>query len=102
MTTIYDQLASCGFTEAVAEYNGSGDEGYIEEINFKPRIDSVPEDLWGAVREASYNILEDCWPGWEINEGSVGMITFDVTTRATKIHHGERIECIEWYDTEVV
>lgn len=101
---VYEALAEAGFTKAYADYHGSGDEGWIEEIRVEPELPShlsLDNGLFHLVREGAYELLERHYGGWEINEGSEGQVTFDVEKRHTSIHHGNRIEQIEWETKEV-
>jgi hypothetical protein len=106
---IYDAMIERDIVEAVVRYNGAGDEGYIEDVDYDPPVknragetdaerDARAHALEPILRDAAYDILEARHPGWEINEGSEGTITFNAETRTTKLHHGDRIETTEWHD----
>lgn len=97
----YDRLQA--FTTIVIKYAGSGDEGFVDEIYPEegegPGID---HDLERDLEQVAYDILEDRYPGWEINEGSQGTITIHVPERKTVLHHGERIESVKYLPEEEV
>jgi hypothetical protein len=46
-----------------------------------------PMQLKEAVEQWCYDLLEEHYPGWEINEGSSGMIVIDPENRAGRIDH---------------
>lgn len=109
---VYDGMIERGVSTAVISYNGSGDEGYIEDADYDPPIknragetdaerNARSEALYELLHDASYYILNGHHPGWEINEGSQGEITFDAEARTTKLHHGEHTITTEWTDLEV-
>ena len=62
-------------------YNGSGDSGYIEN-DFDENI-RVP----GNVEDWCYRVLEDNYPGWEINEGSKGFFEFYLKNKLIIFQH---------------
>lgn len=99
----YDALQAAGIETVVVEYNGSGDEGYIEDITASPDKAAVeyPSPLYDDVQQVAYDLLSRHHGGWEINEGSNGTITINVKERKAVIHHGENEIKQTWSDTEV-
>ena len=113
----YAALSALGIAQVEITYDGCGDSGCIEEIVIYDaagkRIETLPETpvsvrlrdtVWqdGAyqtrfaerqlpVREAieqlGYNLLEEHFAGWELDEGSRGTITLDVRKRRGSIAH---------------
>ena len=76
-----------GIEEMTVSYNGSGDSGYIEsDYTSKNKNGQIDDDI----ENICYDLLED-FGGWEINEGSQGIIIF--TKNEIEIQH-------EW-NTEV-
>lgn len=67
-------LSALGVTEVELTYNGSGDEGYINEVTFTPNMDEA-EPFISPLNDWGYGLLERHYGGWEINEGSHGTIT---------------------------
>lgn len=59
--------------ELVLNYNGGGDSGFIDDT-FSNR-ESVP----ASVEDFCYRELENNFGGWEINEGSYGNFTFNLS-----------------------
>jgi hypothetical protein len=85
------ELASLGVATIEARYDGSGDEGWVEEVHFipAPPADAEAEDLTERVEVW---IAERLPPGWEINEGSFGSVRIDVATRRVDFDHHDRYE----------
>jgi len=86
------------------EYSGSGDEGYIEAVYPVPDPGGTVEfshELTRELEDWAYDLLEEHYAGWEINEGSHGDITLFVKERKVLLHHGERVENTRWFDTEI-
>lgn len=99
----YDALQELGIESVKITYSGSGDEGYIDEIETTPETEAVQyrNDHYEEIENEAYSILENKWPGWEINEGSHGAITVNVKERKAVLHHGHNIMTTEWQDSEV-
>ena len=74
-------LQDNGVKEIVINYSGGGDSGYLED-SFN-NGDSVP----AVVSDFCYNMLENRFGGWEINEGSQGRITFDFVSDNYSVYH---------------
>lgn len=97
----YRTLAALGIETVRINYNGAGDEGWIDEITAEPDEDKLTNELEEEIKQAAYNVLEDQHAGWEINEGSQGHLTVNVRTGRTFLHHGENTIKVDYYDTEV-
>lgn len=69
------------------KYNGSGDSGYIENT-FDETGDSVP----ASIEDWCYNVLENNFGGWEINEGSDGEFIFDFNNFKVTLYHSNNLE----------
>jgi len=100
------QIEAVDYTDA----NGKGiDEAYLDKVIVKgsektsyhqwdekkkmlvktePREGNIRE----IVEEICYDKLGASHGGWEINEGSYGTFTFDVSTRKVNLEYNERIE----------
>lgn len=76
-----------------AHYNGEGDSGDFEELIFKDINDKeIKHKINDKLKDELLNALFYFLPGgWEINEGSYGVIYFDVRHKELKIAHEERI-----------
>jgi hypothetical protein len=88
-------LALLGVATVRVRYDGSGDEGFVEEVVYEPAPPAgVPDGLGGLVNNFVYAFLPD---GWEINAGSYGTITVDVKS-AWALHDHHWREDDEWDD----
>lgn len=63
------------------DYSGGGDSGYLE--NSFEGGGRVPKD----VEDWCYEVLENNYDGWEVNEGSQGYFLFNVTNRTIELEH---------------
>ncbi len=63
------------------DYSGGGDSGYLED-SFN-NADSVP----AVVSDFCYNMLENRFGGWEINEGSQGHFEIDLDKKEITLNH---------------
>lgn len=68
------------------DYNGSGDSGYIED-SFTDGTD-VPGDL----SDFCYQLLENNFGGWEINEGSQGYFEIDLDEKVITLNHTTNLD----------
>lgn len=88
-----ERLRQLGVETVTAEYDGSGDEGQIEEPEFGSS--KVSRDMVVAVEDLFYDVLEEHYGGWEINEGSFGQFRWDVHADGINLVHNTRIEEFE-------
>lgn len=104
MTFDYAALEAAGITRVVIEYNGAGDEGWIDSITAEPDPDAIEyrTELYDTLKRQAYDLLEEHHGGWEINEGSTGTITLDVPFQRCRLNHGERYENVRWSQQEFV
>jgi hypothetical protein len=104
MTFDYDRLARTGFDAIVIEYNGSNDEGWINHVFGRPASEdiSLASDLIGELEQKAYDLLEDNYGGWEINEGSSGEIVIDLKERKTYLNHNWVVESTRSENIELV
>ncbi len=63
------------------DYSGGGDSGYLEDSFTNG--DSVP----AVVSDFCYNMLENRFGGWEINEGSQGHFEIDLDNKEITLNH---------------
>ena len=68
------------------DYSGGGDSGYLED-SFN-NGDSVP----AVVSDFCYNMLENRFGGWEINEGSQGNFEIDLDRKEITLNHTYNID----------
>ena len=62
------------------DYNGSGDSGFIES-SFSGGGGQVPANI----EDWCYQVLENNYGGWEINEGSQGYFVFDTKNNTIEL-----------------
>lgn len=98
-TELCRQLRQLGVETVTAEYDGSGDSGQIGD----PEFGSVelPPGLGTAVQDLFYDLLEEHYAGWEINEGSFGRFEWDVKQDTINLVHNARIESCETEEREL-
>lgn len=79
LLALVDQLRLLGVSQVCATFNGYGDEGMIESIEF---LDAEGDPVTGVRAEAFPNVQESFYPllpdGYEQNEGSSGTVSLDV------------------------
>jgi hypothetical protein len=81
------------------EYDGSGDEGFIQAVRYHPEPPAgIPEGLTHLIQDFAHRQLPS---GWEINEGSYGTMRIDVSTRrAACDHHWRDPDPSDWVDEQ--
>ena len=84
------QLRQLGVETVTAEYDGYGDSGQINDSDFGSS--KVPPSSASAVQDLFYDLLEEHYAGWEINEGSFGQFVWDVKADSINLVHNMRIE----------
>jgi hypothetical protein len=114
---LFDILHAAGVEEFAVNFEGSGDDGQIEEIGLDDKIlemkvegvSIVEGHVWDIekgvrvekiidnlsvkkfVEKICYDVLEGSHCGWENNEGSYGTFDFDVTKRSVTLVFNERV-----------
>jgi hypothetical protein len=91
-TEIIPRLKQWGVSKVKAEYSGYGDSGCIDGITYLDAHDQpVNMDMVRAASDPDIeNVLYEFLPaGFEINDGSQGTLTVDVTAGTVRIEHGE-------------
>ena len=89
-TQIIPRLAQHRVANIEAAYSGYGDSGAIDGLQFRDaagqRVDraSLPKDVIEQLENCVYEFLP---AGFEINDGSQGTLTLDVTTGRVSIQH---------------
>lgn len=81
------------------EYDGSGDEGFIQTIRYQPEPPAgIPEGLQHQIEDFAHRRLPG---GWEINEGSYGTMRIDIHTREADCdHHWRDPDPSDWVDEQ--
>lgn len=91
-TEIIPRLKQWGVSKVRAMYSGYGDSGCIDGITYLDAHDQpVNMDMVRAASDPDIeNVLYEFLPaGFEINDGSQGMLTVDVAAGTVTIEHGE-------------
>jgi hypothetical protein len=86
------KLKAMGATKIVIEYYGEGDSGEIEAPQYEPPTlrAHVAADEVNQLTQFVESLLE---PGWEIDSGSEGWVTFDFTNeRIAHVHNSRYTE----------
>ena len=84
------ELKQLGVEMVTAEYDGEGDSGQVGDPDFGT-VQAAPA-LVAAVTDLFYDILEEYYAGWEINEGSFGYFEWDVKQDSIHLIHHTRLE----------
>ena len=93
------QLRALRITEVVAEYEGYGDSGNIEDVTVQPAGIELPGDLRTKVEDFAWSVAYHQHPGFENNEGGYGTLTWDVTADSITLDHADRyVECSHSHD----
>lgn len=90
LLAIVEQLRILRVSQVCATFNGYGDEGMIESIEFldaqgKPAT-GVQAEQFSHLQDSFYSLLPD---GYEQNEGSSGTVSLDV-------EHGRVMVDVNW------
>lgn len=114
---LFDILSGEGVDFFEVSFDGSGDSGQIEDVGLDGKIlkKNVPGvrvsngTRWDPQTQTStpiwqedvdvrclaegvcYDILEESFGGWEINDGAYGVFKFDVKKRKVTLEFNERI-----------
>jgi hypothetical protein len=93
------QLQELGVETVTAMYDGSGDDGQIEEIQFGA-ID-VPPALVGAVDDLFYELLAELYSGWQDSDGSFGEFRWNIAADSISLVHNVRVPTYETEEREL-
>lgn len=92
---LIDACTKHGVAKVEIEFDGCGDEGSTQMASsHDPEVEAAAEDY-------AYFVLEDNYPGWEINDGSTGTIRIDLASGVVGIDFGSRFTDVEWSGKEV-
>ena len=91
-TVILPALAASGVANIEAAFSGYGDSGAIDGLQYRDKAglrverDKIP----AALKEQLENVLYEFLPaGFEINEGSQGTLTLDISANRITLTHQE-------------
>ncbi|APX26217.1 MULTISPECIES: DUF6878 family protein [Salipiger] len=92
-------LRALGITEVVAEYEGYGDSGNIEDVTVQPAGVELSDELNTKVEDFAWSVAYHQHPGFENNEGGYGTLTWDVIADSIALDHADRyVECSHSFD----
>ena len=98
-SALLPQLRALGVIEVIAEYEGYGDSGNVEDVTVQPARIELPDDLRAKVEEFAWCFAYHQHPGFENNEGGYGTLTWDVTADSITLDHADRyVECTHTCD----
>ncbi len=111
-TTLFDALAEAGITRVLADFDGEGDSGQIDNIaaycgdavrEIPNATLSLQQVSWGSdkrdtrratlpesVEQLCYDYLEQEHGGWENNDGAFGEFTFEVAEKRVELAFNAR------------
>ena len=93
------QLRALGIAQVIAEYEGYGDSGNIEDVTVQPVGVELPDDLSLRVGDFAWSVAYHQHPGFENNDGGYGTLTWDVTADSITLDHADRyVECSHSHD----
>lgn len=98
---ILPNLKALKITRVVVEYDGSGDSGEVQNVNYyigKKKAEVVDDTLDKELREACYKSLQEKNIDWYNNNGGCGSYTIDVKKKNAKLAHQVRLEEYESED----
>lgn len=86
---IVARMREIGVKTLSCEYEGSCDDGHISNIKFDqvPNEDEPTKDIIAYM----FIVVSQHFPGYEIDWGSDGTITWNITTDKIKVEHAQNI-----------
>ena len=118
MTELMLELSGMGVTGILVRYDGSGDSGQIEEIQYctepvddieeiedkidyhSPKLNELNSDLEKAIEDLVYKFLLEDIEDWYNNEGGYGEVSIMVPSGNYWINNNIRIIDYEHYTHE--
>lgn len=92
-------LRALGVTEVIAEYEGYGDSGNVEDITLQPNDVRLDADLMRKLEDFAWSLAYNQHPGFENNEGGYGTLTWDISNNFITLDHADRyVECSHSFD----
>ena len=84
------QLRALGVTEVMAEYEGYGDSGNVEDITLQPTEIAIPSQLSSQLDDFAWAFAYQQHPCFENNEGGYGSLTWDLAKDSIDLDHADR------------
>jgi len=79
-------LRERGIQHIEAQYDGYGDSGNVSDIALTPE-DATLDDLQSRVSDLVWDVAYGLHPGFEINDGGEGTLTWDVVADRIDVDH---------------
>jgi hypothetical protein len=98
------ELMAGGVARVFVRYDGCGDSGLIEDVEYLTqdgRRGAAPGGLSAsepALIELMYDLVQCRFPGWENDEGACGDLVWDLATDSLRHTHNERFT--DYHTTE--
>ncbi len=83
-------LRQAGIARVDARYDGYGDSGNIEDVTFEPDGVQLAAGKLEELKDFLWAVPYDLHPGFEINEGGCGEVTWDIAGDRIDVDHPER------------
>lgn len=71
---LFEELKQLGAKEILIMYVGGGDQGEINQVQCSELSEEIINTKHDDLIDLGYQLLDSLFPGWEINEGSEGVI----------------------------
>jgi hypothetical protein len=95
LAALCDTLRGLGVNRIVLRYDGCGDSGSIQEVEYEPESFRPTREL----EDKLYEVAESyCPDGYENNDGGDGCLTVHVTEGLAELEHTDRFEDTEDMD----
>jgi hypothetical protein len=93
-TSVIPKLAELGVRKLTVHYSGSGDEGFIDSIEFEPDGVAIPPELQEQISDLADEFLYAEHGSWGDGDGATGTIVIDPIEGKIVNEHG-------WYLMDV-
>lgn len=112
---LLERLRAINVVEVEAHYDGSGDEGYVDniecyslfgspDVDYRTRMASqvdIGDELRTSVETLVEGLLDARGIDWFNNEGGYGFCTINVVTGETDINHYQRVDHYEPFSATI-
>ena len=95
LAILCDALQEHGISKVVVRYQGCGDSGGVEAVEFEPAKVQLPDWMEDNLRDVAERYCPD---GYEINEGGSGVLTVHPFLGLAELKHTDRFEDSEDMD----
>ncbi len=85
-TNLLADLCARGVEEVEAQYDGYGDSGNVNSVAVRPKLVDIG-DIEARLMDFVWDVAYGLHPGFEINEGGEGTLTWNVTEDRIDVDH---------------